>query len=461
MNNFTVDTNDIAILDSIEKGTTVPNYSQLPTTGVSYSGYIDIYRTKRAPGDSDLINEYKRIAFACSNLNANAVATALSSIKLYVRTRKGEKKARLNTRRLNSRQYQKLCQNKVISKYTKDFLEIEEVVEHPVLTLLQKVNSFPGINGFSNWVFTQLYQEVIGKAYWYVKEDPILNIPSELWILPSQYMRPIKDSTDTRIIDYYEYCGGKLIQQNYSVDEIIPFLMPSLINPFTTGLSPLRASFEANEVSNKLIAHEDSFLDNEARPDVIISPGKESSMGEDEAKIMERKFSKRFSRGNIGRPFVTEEEITVTPLNFNPRDLARLEIHKWGKTEICNAYGVPLALLEAVQINRATLEAAREQHAHDAILPRVNRITGILNEDILPRYDDTDRLFLCCEDVVPELREILLQEAVQLKNAGITTANEVREWYNLPPHAEGDELQSINDGKEDRQAERDSGTSDK
>lgn len=459
MNNHSVHTCGLGSIALTEKGTSAPGFGSLPTNANTYSNYIDIDKSKRAPSDSELINEYKRTAYACSNLNANAVAIAMDNVKLYVKTRKGERKARCLTKKLTKYQYHKLCNNKAAAAYTKDFLEIEEVVQHPVLDLLKKVNSFPGFIGYSNWVFTQLYQEIIGRAYWYIVDDPVLGIPKEIWIIPSQYMKPYCLYGSKKLVDYYLYTGD-IQNKEYSVDEIIPYLLPSLTNPYTTGMSPLRAAFEANEVSNKLISHENSFLENEARPDMIISPGRESAIGLDEARNFERRFSKRFSRGNIGRPFVSEEEVTVTPLQFPPRDLARLEINKWGKTEIANAYGTPLALLESEQIDRATLEAAREQHAHDAILPRVTRILGILNVELITRYDDSGRLFLCAEDVVPELREIKLQEAVQLKNAGLITANEGREMYNWPPHPDGDELQSINDGKEARQNERDTGKSD-
>ena len=435
-----------------------PNFSMLPLVN-SYSNYIDIHKTKRAPTDYELINDYKRIAFSCANLNANACANVEK--RLYVRTRKGEKKARCLTKSVDLGTIDSLCKEPHLQKYTKDFVNIEEVVDHPVLALLDQVNSFPGMNGTSLWTYTQLYQEILGRSYWYIVDDPVLGIPKEIWILPAQYVRPYRDLGSRNVIDYYRYFGSILPYQEYTIEEIIPFLMPSLVNPYVTGISPLRASFESNEVSNKLIAHEDSFLENEARPDVLISPGKESSIGEDEAKNLERKFSKRFGRGNIGRPFVTEEEMTITPLQYPPRDLARLEIHKEAKTEICNAYGVPLALLEAVQINRATLEAAREQHAHDAILPRINRILGVLNQEVLTRYDDTDRLFFAAPNVVPELREIKLQENVQLVNSGIKAPNEARKDYNMPPLPGGDELRTINDGSTNRQSQRDSGTSEK
>lgn len=459
MNNYTsvIDTSDIITAEI--KGQTPPNLSFLPVRTPTYSNYVDVYKSKKAPTPFELIDEYKRVAYCCANLNAQGVACA--ERKLFVKTKKGQRTARCLTKKIDTKTIDKLCKMSHLSKYTKDFINIEEVVEHPSLTLLDKANRFPGMNGYNLTLYTQLYQEIIGKSYWYITTDPVLGIPKEIWVLPSQYVYAQRNLGSLNIIDYYLFLGSIAPEQRYEIEEIIPFLMPALTNPYATGLSPLRAAFEAQNISNKLVAHEDSLLSNEARPDAILTPGKESSMDEDSAANLERKMSKKFSRGNVGRIFVTEEEMNFTPLTFPPRDLARLEINKWSKTDLANAFGVPIALLEAVQINRATLEAAREQHAHDAILPRVNRNDSMLNECLLPRYDDTDRLFFASPDVVPELREVKLQEAVQLVNAGIRTPNEARKTYNDPPLPGGDELHSINDGKEARDTARATGEAEK
>lgn len=406
-------------------------------------GYIDIFRSKRAPEDYELAKDgYKRIAYACANLNANACAKV--PIRLYLTTSSGQRKSKLSTKKIANKQIDYICKSPTLAKQTRTFETIEEVIEHPVLNLLSSVNDFPGWNGFTLRLFTQLYQEVVGKSYWYIVDGP-LGIPESIWVIPSQYLHPESNPNSNNLIDYFKYCPGTLYERKYNLDEIVQFLMPNLRNPYRDGLSPLEAAYEANQVSNKLIAHEDSFLENEARPDLIITPvGTDNAIGEPEAHRLEKTFQKKFSKQRIGGVFVTEEELKITPVNFPPRDLARLEIHKWSKLEIANAYDIPLAFLEGTNINRATLEGSREQHATNAIWPRLERYISLLNEELITRYDDTGRLFFAYDDPVPELREIKLQEIVQLVMNGIFTPNEGREEYNMQPLEGGDDLRPIN-----------------
>ena len=89
----------------------------------------------------------------------------------------------------------------------------------------------------------------------------------------------------------------------------------------------------------------------------------------------------------------------------------------------------------------------------------MERFISNLNEDLLPRFDDSGRLFLAYDNPVPEISEIKLQENVQLLMNGAKTPNEVREEYKLPPLPGGDVLMPINVSPDiARQNERDSGS---
>lgn len=457
-NNFVISTSDFNEANSLPRSKIARGpFGSLPIESMG-GGYVDAWRSKRNPTERNLANEYKRIAYACANINATAVAN--TPLKLYVKTDKGQRKARCLTKKISKSKADYLSSLPFLQKQLRSFVEVEEVVSHPALDLLDRVNPLPWIH--SEWlkVQSQLYQEITGKCYWLVIKNPVLNIPTEIWILPSQNTKPKSEPESRNIIDYYLYQAGGLDEKKYSTDQIIPFFMPNLENPYADGMSPLAASWESNEVAGKLIAHENSFLDNEARPDVVLSPkDKDQALYHDDAKSWAREYSKAFSRQRTGGVFVPEEAVDITPITYPPRDLARLEIHKWSKEEICNSYDIPTALLEHTNINRATLEAARQQHALNGVLPRTNRNASNLNASYIPYWDDSGRLFFAYDDPVPELREIKMQENVQFVMNGIKTPNEARAEYDMPPHPDGDELRAINVSPEMmRQNERDSGT---
>lgn len=345
--------------------------------------------------------------------------------------------------------------------------EVEEVTEHPIISVLEKANDSPFLNGFSAKLLTLLYLEIVGESYWYVQND-VLGRPVNIWPIPSQYLRPVKDTDSKKIVDRYEFrCGS--VTQDYAVEEIIQFILPDLNDPYKTGYSSTKASTEATLVGNKLISHELGILENQARPDAIVSPEKDQVFGVDEAARYEKMLNAKFGRGNGGKVLVAEEALKWTPIVFPPKDLAAMEINKWSKTEIANAKGVPLALLEAVQINRATLEAAMEQHARYTVKPRCDLIAAVLNDQFVSKYDESGRLFLCFDDCVPESREQQMTECVQYVQNRIITPNEARYEIGYPPIEGGDELMSINDAgrggaggsSSQRQDSRDSGSAEK
>ena len=110
-----------------------------------------------------------------------------------------------------------------------------------------------------------------------------------------------------------------------------------------------------------------------------------------------------------------------------------------GKTneDIANAFHVPLAYL-TTQMNLANLQAAAHQHMAKAINPRLQRRDEKLNEQLIPIYDPTRRLFLASEDPSPVDPEQAWQTMKINMQYGVVTINEARDAQGLPPVPWGD-----------------------
>lgn len=392
----------------------------------------------RPPTTDNLIADFKRYIFACVNLNA--VGCSGIELKLYATTSKGEKKPRLKTKSLTDEQKEKLVKAKPKLKNVDD---IEEVVDHPALTQLEKANSSLYLNGQQLKDLTFTFKDLTGKAYWWLQPNPVLGIPINYWFIPTQYLTPIKKSEGSNIVDYYEYKAGN-IRREFPPEQIIQYLHINPVNPYLDGLSPAAAAFEDNDVVNKLIGHEAGMLANEARPDALISPTGENLWGVDEAERYEKQINAKFKRGKGSGLVVTEEPIDFNILNWPPRDLARLEIMKNGRDVICNCFNIPVALLDAKNINKATLDAALRQHAIFAIKPRLDSDAAVKNDRLIPLYDDSGRLFFEYENCVPEDKAAFLQETVQLTMNQIIMVNEARKRHKFPPVTGGDKFVQIN-----------------
>ena len=436
---------------------------QKSTAPVSRSGsdtrnpLNDYFQRQTVPDDNDLIDQYKRIVYACANLNANGCARI--PLKLYVKTSSGEKATKLVTKSLSFPVIDHLIKT---ANITSSIVNIEEVIEHPVLKLLERANTSIFLNGYYLKLWTFLYQEIVGETYWLI-EDNIFGIPEEIWLLPTQWVTPYTHKGSKKIVDYYEFNKGEGEQsKKYSPERIISYLVPNLDDPYVSGLSALEAAYDDVLVGDKMASYESSVLDNRARPDVVLSPGKDVPMSQEDAERWERKYNNKFGKGKSGGVWVAEEEIKPHPISYPPKDLGGLAVNREVRLAVANTYSVPIALLESEKISREMLEAALHQHALMAISPRLQRDEAVKNERLLSRYDDTGRLFLKYDEAVPQNDEIKMQKTVQFVMNGIWTPNEARAEYKMPPIAGGDKLRAINVSPEImRQNKRDDGTAEK
>lgn len=422
--------------------------------------FSDVYQNVYNPSENQLIKFYKRTQYTCANLNSNAVAC--KPLKLFVTTTSEQQESILPRTAVDEKR-----QSYLKSQFKlKDNVQIEEVTEHPLLNLFANpfFNSIY-LNQFKLFHLTQVYQEIVGVAYWWLIRHPILQIPIGLWIIPPQDLRPVKETGSKKPIDYYEYTGSdeQFREKRFSVDEIIPFLNPSLFDPYKIPTSPNEASYDVTLILEKLASHINGMLDKRARPDLLISP--KEAMSRDMAERWELQLNARYSLGRSGGIHVIEDPVNVEELSFGPQEIAHLDLADKGLQEICNTYQVPVALLKSESINKMTLEAAMHQHALYGVLPRLQRNADTLTTVLIPRYDTSGRLFVGFDDPVPENKEIKLQENVQLVMNGIKTRNEARKEYQLPPHPDGDELVAINtpgnSGDYKREDQRNSGEAEK
>ncbi len=396
-------------------------------TGNQWSGtaFIDSFKRERNPSPNELMGELKNTAFTCATINA--AVCAAHPPKLYVATNpRTQPEARCLKQAIDPRTENRIRRNSNLPAHLTKAMKLEEVLEHPLLTLFRQVN--PVHNSFDLWELTTLYQEVHGCAYWYLHFGG-LGVPEEIWILPAQNVTPKRRPDSGRIVDYYEYRIGQRVQQ-FRPEEIIHFRYPDPKDPYTSGLSPLRAVFESVAVLSDYLAFKQAKLENRAIPDAIISP--DETIGEEERDRLEAQWNQKFRRGGAGRVVVAESGLKVQLLNQSLGDLAALTEMSVTKEDIANAFHVPLSYL-TTNTNLANLQAAEHQHMAKAIHPRLQRRDQKINECLIPLFDPTGRLFVASEDPVPVNQEqSLAQQQMNLK-FGIVTINEVRGEMGLPP----------------------------
>jgi HK97 family phage portal protein len=400
--------------------------------GQQWSGtsYVDAYKRSRAPTPNELMAELKNTAWACASINAAVCAS--NPPQLFVATQHGQPAPRCLTRDLLPRDEKRLRSDRRLAVKYRKAMRIQQVTDHPLLDLLQRCN--PIHNSFDLWELTTLYQEVHGCAYWYLDIGP-LGTPQAIWILPSQNVTPRRAPDSDRPVDSYVYRTGSR-EQRFAPDKIVHFRYPDPRDPYTGGLAPLRACYEQVALMSDYAAMKKAIYENRGLPSAIVSP--DEVLGEEERDRLETQWNAKFRQGGSGRVLVGESKLNVSILQASMGDLAQLAEIRATVEDVCNAFHVPIAYM-TTNTNLANLQAAQVQHLANCIHPRLERRDEKLNEQLVPLFDPTGRLFLASEDPTPMDPEASWQQMQIDLRYGVRTINEMREEEGLPPVPWGNE----------------------
>ncbi len=391
----------------------------------SAAPFLDAFRRHRQPTPTELLGELKSTAWTCATINASVCASLPP--RLLVMTGPKQAPPRCATRKLETALVKQLS----AARPTLAAQIVEEVVDHPLLSLFRQVN--PTQNSFDLWELTELYLEVAGSAYWLLDFDPALGIPSAIWILPAHLVCPRRLPDSPRLIDFYEYRG--LTIQQLPPSRVIHFRFPDPRDPYLSGLSPLRACFEQVAVVSDFAAMKRSFYENTGLPSVVLTPNEPISP--EERDRLEKLWQQKFARGGQGKALVADSSLSVTLLSHSMGDLAALADMKATKADIANAFHVPLPFLSG-ETNLANMQASDHLHKTLAILPRLRRRDEKLNEQLIPLFDPSGRLFFHSPDPTPANQKFLLDQEQSDLRFGVRTINEVRASRGLAPVAWGD-----------------------
>ena len=373
------------------------------------------------------VSKYASWVYACVSRNANYVAAA--PLKLYVVRKTRNQKMLVKTRPVSKSKMLELENRASVQDYVRKALAVEEVVEHPFIDLMKNVNRHYNQHDLIN--LTQTFLELTGNAYWWVVKDNVLDIPMEIWVLPSQNMRVV--SGKGTFVKGYVYTVGT---------EQIPFLEDEIIhhkfiNPQNQiyGFSPLQAASSPVGKLGEIDRFEYSLLKNNARPEGVLTT--DQSLTEQEFNRIKKTWQENYgSIGNKGRTVLLEKGINYTPISFSPKDLGFDTTKKWSREEIATIFGVPMSKISPENVNLANAKAGERQYVKDTIEPRLRRLEEKINERLLPLYDS--QLFASYDAPLPEDKEFELKKMETFLQNALTTVNEERDRLGMKPVDWGD-----------------------
>ncbi len=402
------------------------------------NGAIEFLRRWGKPPDVSydaLVHKYWGWVYACAMTGANRVAS--TPLRAYASRGTGEPAVKhFRTRKVDKRKaawLKKRVGKSIEHVYGAE--EFEELDEHPILELFEKVNDQE--NGFELRELTTVMLDLTGNAYWYVERDK-LGVPSALFVLRSQWVEIVPDAK--HFIGGYKYGVSQFGTETLILEpsQVVHFKYPNPNDPWY-GLGPVQASaytLEAQEAREQFIV---ATMRNMGRPDLVVKY-LEGELDPEQRQLLEREWNQLF-RGpkNAGKVKVTDCRYEVEKLGWNPQELRFNDGEDWIMKKICAAFPVPIGLIDTSQISRAPragMEGSDLFMAQFNTLPRCTRIEEKINEKLCPMYDR--RLFVAFDDPVPtDVARQLQEDQVRLATFQ-TTVNEIRKRDGEDPVPWGD-----------------------
>lgn len=321
-----------------------------------------------------------------------------------------------------------------INLYKKIDEDIEEVKEHEVLDLLDRVNSFLTFYELKEITFN--YLEGTGNAFWWLVKNDHGNEILEIWPYLSPANMTIVPSA-SEFIDHYEYkIPGGAETVRYEIDEIIHFKYFNTKDPYY-GIGPFKAAELPYCTDEKAAFWNYRFFKNQARPAGMIEfnqPLTDTQMKQAvEAWEKQHAEGKEHSVGFIGGGNYKDVGLSQKDMDFNAQ-------RRFARDEILAIFGVPKSVLGIVEdVNRANAEVSRITFLKETIVPKVIKFVNYLNEFLLPHYND-DTLFFDYINPIPEDQTMKLDYYANGRNNGWLAPNEIREMENFESFDGGDEV---------------------
>lgn len=315
--------------------------------------------------------------------------------------------------------------------------EYEEVLEHPLLDLLESVNDTQTGPEFRYTLATHL--ELTGNAYiLFPGVKTFEEEPKSMYLLdPSKVRLKINKITYPWKVTGYEFTieTSKYLYQPY---EILQLKYPNPGNPFI-GLGTVQGIAEWIDNDNASTDFLRMFFKNGAQLGVIFETDMSS---EEQLQELRDSFNEQHQGvDNMHKGLFLPKNVKKPAQGEKFEDIGFSDVATTNRDKILAGFRVSKTILGAAEseTNRATAETADYVFAKRTIKPKMLLVNSYLNEFLTPRFGDD--IFLTFVDPVPENQE---QKSNEMQKAvgtlPVMTVNEARKKYLNMDEIEGGDV---------------------
>jgi HK97 family phage portal protein len=273
----------------------------------------------------------------------------------------------------------------------------QEVTRHAALDLWAKPNPF-----YTRQEFVETFQQHVdltGECEWLVSRAAGIDIPLELWPVRPDRIKPVPHPTEFLSGWLYVSPDGQRIP--LELNEVIQLRTPNPSDPYR-GLGPVQPLLTTLDSATAADEWNRNFFRNSAEPGGIIQVDKRLS--DDEFDEMTSRWNEQHRGVARAHRVAVIEQGQWVDRSYSQRDMQFVQLRQVTRDQIMEAYAVSKPMLGISEdVNRAAADAGLVQFARYLTVPRLERIKGALNNDLLPMFGRTaDGLEFDYENPVPD-----------------------------------------------------------
>lgn len=309
--------------------------------------------------------------------------------------------------------------------------KIVEVLEHPILDLLYKVN--PEMTKFNFLQLSMIYRDLLGASPWILEGgDKNGRNPTMMYIARPEYFK-VEKNKDGKTTGYVYEIGT--YKKNFAPEQVIFLKNYNPKNP-DRGIGVIEAVRMTAENDDYIVQTNNNLLTNGAVPGGYLET--EEVLDDKEIKRLTKKARAKYAGfENAYKVQILQGGMKFKPNIIPPRDMEFIEGRKFNRDEVAGIFGVPKSLLTFDDINLASAKTGEYQFAKWTLEPLATEIFEQLNEFLLPKFDGGEMMWLDFEPMANADEELVIRGNEASFNKWKTT-NEIRESLGLASLDGGD-----------------------
>ena len=322
-----------------------------------------------------------------------------------------------------------------INKITNNAAEIEWQVEdqegdvldrHPLLQLLKRPNPQQSKQAFIEQVLGYLL--ITGNSYIFQASGG--GKPRYLYCLRPDRMQVLPGS-GFDLVRGYRYTVNGVAAPDFAPEQILHIKLFNPLNDFY-GMGPVEAAARGIDISNYSDTWNAAVIKNDMRPPGILKA--EGSLTPEMRERLKNQIREEWQgMENAGNPIVLEGGLTWQGLSMSPKDLEWLNSNKATLRNICTVFNVPPQLMGDTEASTySNYQEARKALIGENVLPRMNRLTGDIDNWLMPMYGGNVNLTID-KSQIEALKENITEKYNALNFADFLTLNEKREAADYDP----------------------------